>query len=359
MPWFFVIARNSSFTYKGRAVDVKQVSTELGVRYVLEGSVRKAGNRLRITAQLVDAVTGKHVWAERYDRYIDDIFDVQDEVTRAIVGAVAPEFLSTEAKRAKRKDPAQLDAWECVMRGRAHLWKLGREDAAEARALFERAIELQPSGEFGASDLAIVCFLEAFYRWSDSPALSFEEMLHTAEAAVAADDTDPLALTTLSWANVFARRWDEVLPPVDRAIDLSPNFAPAIGLRGAALAVLGESEPAIAAVNQAIRLSPHDGFVAFWLMGVFWAYHGEGRYEEAIDAAQKAIRLAPNNPTFRRQLASSCALSGRMDEARAALKDYLRLEPNHTIADASKVPSKIQEHLDRFVDGLRKAGLPE
>ena len=184
-------------------------------------------------------------------------------------------------------------------------------------------------------------------------------MLHTAEAAVAADDTDPLALTTLSWANVFARRWDEILPPVERAIELSPNFAPAIGLRGAALAVLGEAEPAIELVNQAIRLSPHDGFVAIWLMGVFWAYHAEGRYEEAIDVAQKAIRLAPNNPTFRRQLASACALSGRMDEARAALKDYLRLEPNHTIADASKVPAKIQEHLDRFVDGLRIAGLSE
>ncbi|MEN8198071.1 MAG: adenylate/guanylate cyclase domain-containing protein, partial [Pseudomonadota bacterium] len=130
MPWFFVIARNSSFTYKGRAVDVTQVSTELGVRYVLEGSVRKAGNRLRITAQLIDATTGKHVWAERYDRDVLDIFDVQDEVTQAIVSAVAPEFLATEAKRVRRKDPAQLDAWECVMRGRAHLWKQGCEDAA-------------------------------------------------------------------------------------------------------------------------------------------------------------------------------------------------------------------------------------
>ena len=156
MPWFFVIARNSSFTYKGQAVDVKQVARELGVQYVLEGSVRKGGSRLRISAQLIDAATGKHVWAERYDREIVDIFVVQDEVTEAIVGAVAPEFLSVEAKRAKRKNPDQLDAWECVMRGRALVWKMGREEAAEARKLFERAIQLAPSGEFGMSDLAFV-----------------------------------------------------------------------------------------------------------------------------------------------------------------------------------------------------------
>jgi len=198
MPWFFVIARNSSFTFKGRAVDVKQVAAELGVKYVLEGSVRKAGNRLRITAQLIDATTGKHVWAERYDREIADLFEVQDEVTRSIVGAVAPEFLSAESQTARRKDPAQLDAWECVVRGRGHLWKLAREDAAEARELFERAIALAPSGEFGTSDLALVYFLESFYRWSDDPQESLAAMLRTAEQAVAADDQDPWALTILA-----------------------------------------------------------------------------------------------------------------------------------------------------------------
>jgi len=156
MPWFFVIARNSSFTYKGHAVDVKQVAHELGVQYVLEGSVRKGGSRIRITAQLIDAMTGKHVWAERYDREIVDIFAVQDEVTEAIVGAVAPEFLSVEAKRAQRKDPGLLDAWECVVRGRALVWRMGHEEVAEARKLFERAIQLAPSGEFGMSDLAFV-----------------------------------------------------------------------------------------------------------------------------------------------------------------------------------------------------------
>jgi adenylate cyclase len=359
MPWFFVIARNSSFTYKGRAIDVKQVAAELGVKYVLEGSVRKGGDRLRISAQLIDAITGQHVWAERYDRQIADIFAVQDEVTEAIVGAVAPEFLATEARSARRKDPARLDAWECVMRGRAHLWKMAREDAAEARRLFERAIALAPGGEFGMGDLALVHFLESYYRWSPSPEASREAMLQAAEQAVAVDDHDPWALTILAWANTVSHRWDEVLPPVDRAIRQSPNFAPAIGFRGMILALLGRADEAIVCLEQAFRLSPRDSIMAFWYMGLFWAHHAERRYDDAVRTAREAIRMAPGNPTFRRQLASALANLGRVDEARVALADYLRLEPDHTTADAAKVPTRVPEHVERFVEGLRRAGLPE
>lgn len=198
MPWFFVIARNSSFTYKGQAVDVKQVGRELGVAYVLEGSVRKAGNRLRINAQLIDAATGNHVWADRYDREITDIFDIQDEITQAIIGAVAPEFVSAELRKSRQKDPSELNAWECVMRGRAHIWKLGREDAAIARGFFEKALSLSPGTAMGASDLALVHYLDAFYGWSDSREQSLKEMVRMAETAVAADDADCLALTILA-----------------------------------------------------------------------------------------------------------------------------------------------------------------
>ena len=359
MPWFFVIARNSTFTYKGRAVDVKQVARDLGVRYVLEGSVRKGGNRLRITAQLIDATTGKHVWAERYDREIVDIFAVQDEVTEAIVGAVAPEFLSVEAKRAQRKDPGRLDAWECVMRGRALVWKMGRGEVAEARKLFERAIQLAPSGEFGMSDLAFVHFLQFYYRWSDSPEQSSDEMMRVAEMAVAVDDHDAWAHTMLGLVNVFARRWDEALPALDRAIELNPNFAPALGVRGFVLALVGEADEAIKSIDNADRLSPRDSFMALWIMGRVWANFIDRRYEEAVKTAQQAIRLAPNNPTYRRQLAASYAMLGQNNQAQAAMQEYLRLEPNHTIADARKVPTQIPEHLERFLDGLRKAGLPE
>jgi adenylate cyclase len=359
MPWFFVIARNSSFTYKGRAVDVTKVAAELGVKYVLEGSVRKGGNRLRITAQLIDATSGKHIWAERYDRELLDIFEVQDEVTQAIVAAVAPEFLSTEARAARRKDARQLDAWECVMRGRAHLWKLGREDAAEARQLFERAIELAPGGEFGASDLALVYFLEFFYRWGDSPEQSLKKMLITAQKAVAVDESDPLSWTVLAWASQFARRWDEATESIERAIQLSPNFVPAIGIRGGIRALNGQPDSGIELINQAARLSPSDGFMPFWMLSIFWAYYAKGQYDEAAKAAQRGLRTAPDNPTLRRQLAAAYAMLGRMDEAKAALDEYLRIEPDHTIADSRKIPSSVPEDLERFLDGLRKAGLPE
>jgi TolB-like protein len=273
MPWFFVIARNSSFTYKGQAVDVKQVGRELGVAYVLEGSVRKAGNRLRINAQLIDAATGNHVWADRYDREITDIFDIQDEITRAIIGAVAPEFLSAEQRKSRQKDPAQLNAWECVMRGRAHLWRLSREDAVIARQLFEKALSLSPGNAMGASDLALVHYLDAFYDWSESREQSLKDMVRMAEKAVALDDNDPLALTILAWAYLFARKWDDALVAIDRAIAISPNFAPAVGVRGTILACADEPDLAIKAVSDAIRLSPRDGFMPFWLTGLYWAYH--------------------------------------------------------------------------------------
>jgi adenylate cyclase len=359
MPWFFVIARNSSFTFKGRAVDVKQVADELGVQYLLEGSVRRSSNRLRITAQLIDALSGKHIWAERYDREIADIFDIQDEVTQAIVGAIAPEFLSVEARRARRKDPEKLDAWECVMRGRAHLWTFEREDTAEARRLFERAIALAPSGEFGASDLALVHYLESFYNWSASREQSFAAMLESAQRAVAVDDHDPWAFAILAWARVFAKRWDEARSAIDRAVALSPNFAPAIGFRGGILALLGEPEEAMPCFEEARRLSPRDSMMAVWLMGQFWAEFALARDEDALRTSQEALRLAPDNPTYRRQRAAALSSLGRMEEAKVAIADYLSLEPDHTIADVSRIPARNLTHLARFVDALRKAGFPE
>ncbi len=359
MPWFFVIARNSSFTYKGHAVDVKQVGRELGVAYVLEGSVRKAGNRLRINAQLIDTQTGNHIWAERYDREIADIFEIQDEITRAIIGAAAPEFVSAELKKSRAKDPAQLSAWECVMRGRAHVWKLGREDSAIARQLFEQAISLSPASGMGASDLALVHFLDAFYGWSESREKSLKEMVACAEKAVALDGNDPLALTILAWAYLFAREWDRARETVDQAIALSPNFAPAIGIRGTILACADEPDLAITAIEEAIRLSPRDGFMPYWLMGLFWAYHVLQDYERAVAVALRAIRIAPNNPTFRRQLAVAYALLGRREDSRDALDQYLELEPDAKLDDVRKIPSQNSQHLERFVEALRGIGLPE
>jgi TolB-like protein len=360
MPWFFVIARNSTFTYKGQAHDIKRVARELGVHYVLEGSVRKGGNRVRITAQLIDATTGKHVWAQRYDRDLEDIFAVQDEVTEQIVSAVAPEFLSFEARRAQSKDPAHLDAWDCVMRGRWHLWQIGRENLAEARRYFEQALELMPGGEFGASDLTSVHLWEFLYGWNKMPAESLEAMAKYAKLAVAANDHDPWALSNLAWANLFRRQWDDALAPAERAIELNPSFAPALAAKGLVLDLAhGRTEDGIADILAAMRLSPRDVMTPMWLAALGIAYFNAERYEDSAETARRATQLAPDFPTGHRQLAASLAMLGRMEEAEAARRDLEALIPGHTAAEVrQRLPVRDAANLERFVDGLIKAGLP-
>jgi TolB-like protein len=359
MPWFFVISRNSSFAYKGRQVDVREMARELGVQYVLEGSVRKSGARVRVTGQLIEAASGKHVWAGRYDRELADVFAVQDEVVDSIVGEVAPEFLSAEAKRARRANPAELNAWECVMRGRWHLWKLGREHLAEARALFERALELVPGGEFGASDLAFTHLLEAYYSWTDRREESMQAMMRYARQAVAADDHDAWAHTMLGLANLFALHWDEALAALDRAIALYPNFAPALGMKCVVLACVGETDAALESYDRALRLSPHDSLIPMWLMGRFWAYWEAERYVEAAATAAEFVRLAPDNPTARRQLAASYTMNGDGEMAAQAMREYLEIEPAHTAVNIrGRLPARNPASVERFIDALCAAGLP-
>jgi adenylate cyclase len=359
MPWFYVIARNSSFTFKGRAVDIKQAGKDLGAAYVLEGSVRKAGNRLRITAQLIDTGSGAHVWADRYDRELADIFDVQDEITHSIIAAVTPEFISSEVRKTRRKDPSQLNAWECVMRGRAHIWKMSRDDGLEARQLFQKAMELAPGSGLGAADLALVHLYEAFYGWSTDRQQSFKAMLATAQSAAEADENDPMALTILAVAQLFSRDFDGAMETIERALAISPQFAPAVGVRGSIFACADELDLAVSTVKQAVRLSPQDGFMPFWYMTLWWAYHGLQDYDEAAALARRACRIAPGNPSLRRQLAVSLHMLRDHEAADNAMKEYLRLMPGATVSDARHIPSKNAEHLERFLSALRELGLPE
>ena len=359
MPWFYVLARNTTFTYKGRAVDIKQAGRELGAAYVLEGSVRKAGNRLRITAQLIDTASGAHAWADRFDREITDIFDIQDEITRAIVGAVTPEFVSAEVRKTRRKDPAQLNAWECVMRGRAHIWKMSREDADEAKRLFEQAIALAPGSGLGASDLALVYLYDGFYGWSGDRQAAFAKMLEVAREASEVDESDPLALTILAAAQLFALDWDGALESADRALAISPHFAAAVGMRGSILACADEPDLAIKTIRVAERLSPQDGFLPFWCMTIYWAYHTLQDYEEAAAAARRGCRIAPGNPSLRRQLAVALHMLGDEEGSREAIDAYRKVMPNARVEDARYIPSKNQMHLERFLDALRELGLPE
>ena len=299
--------------------------------------MRKSGERVRVTAQLIDAMTDKHVWEGGYDRELADVFAVQDEVVDSIVGEVAPEFLCAEAKRAQRTEPTTLNAWDCVMRGRWHMWKLAREHLAEARSLFERAIGLVPGGEFGASDLAFNHMLEAYYSWTDSRQDSMQDMMRYAQQAVVADDHDAWAHTTLGLANLFALKWDEAL----------------------ALSCSGESDDALDCFDKAVRLSPHDSLIQMWLMGKFWVYWEAKRYPQAMAAAFEFMRLAPENPTARRQLAAAYSISGNAEQAHQLMQEYLRLEPDHSAVNIrGRLPARNSATVELFIDALCEAGLP-
>lgn len=359
LPWFFVISRNSSFIYKNAGLDVRSIAQELGVQYVLDGSVRKAGNRVRITARLIDALADQHVWGEKYDRELADVFAVQDEVVESIVGAVAPEFLSAEARRARRANPDELNAWECVMRGRWHMWQLSRDHLAEARRLFERAVRLVPGGEFGASDLAFTHVLEAYYSWTESRERSLQAMTRYALQAVAVDDHDAWAHTALAFAWLFALKWEEARAAIERAVTLYPNFAPALGIKCLVLACLEDTTDAHECFARAVRLSPHDGLTPLWLMGDFWAYWVDEDYPRALQTATEFAQLSPENPTARRQLAAAFAADGRLDDARQALQSYLQLEPEHTAVNIrGRLPGRNPATVERFIEALCEAGLP-
>ena len=279
------------------------------------------------------------------------------DLTPPLTGAVAPEFLSIEAKRAQAKDPSKLDAWDYVMRGRWHLWRLGREDLAKAKPLFERAIELAPSGEYGAADLAVIHLFEAYYSWSESRAHSMSEMMRTARMGVAANDHDAWAHTVLGLANLFALNWDEALPPVEHAIELYPSFAPALGIKCLILACTDQLDASLACYDEASRLSPRDSFTPIWLVGRTFALFLSERYEEAVESAKQMVRLTPDNPTACRHLASCLGMAGRTDEAREVMNEYRRLEPGHTLDDIrGRVPARNPADLERFIDGLRRAG---
>ena len=358
--WFFVIARNSSFSYKGSAVDVKRVAKELGVQYVLEGSVRKGGNRLRITAQLIDAITGRHVWAERYDRDMQDVFAVQDEITEAIAAAVAPQFVSAEAGRIERKRPENFDAWDCAIRGNWHLWHFGKEDLLVAIRLFRTAIGMDPNSGVALSGLGAALNTMALNNWVDDPLETRAEALQYAQSAIAADVHDAWGHAVLGFCSTLLRRNDDALRACHRALELNNNLAFAEGVLAMTYAHQGDHEKAVAHHERATRLSPRDPAGAWWDIARSWAAIITGDYDEAVQWAGRMTEALPSFAGGWRHLSVSLAHLGRIEEARAALQQLLRISPHDNIRLVRAFLPSGQPHLiDLFVDGLRKAGLPE
>ena len=359
--WLFVIARNSSFTYKGRTVDVQGVGQTLGVRYVLEGSVRKSGNKIRITGQLIDATTGTHIWAERFEGMLDDIFELQDQIAERVVGAIAPQLERAEIERAKRKPTESLDAYDYYLRAMAKLHNGTREAIEQALALFSKAIELDP--EFASAyGMAAWChFWRKLNGWMTDRPREIAEGVRLARLAVELGRDDAVALTRGGHAlGHLAGDIDGGIALLDRARLLNPNLAPAWFLGGILRALRGETDAAIEDLTHAVRLSPLDPEMFRMQVGMALAHFFAGRFDPASDWAEKALRNLPCLLASVAVIAASHALSGRMDKAKQAMQRLHELDPSLRVSNLKDwLPIQRPEDLARFADGLRLAGLPE
>ena len=312
LRWFFVIARNSSFTYKGKAVHMKQVAEELGVGYVVEGSVRKRGDRVRITAQLNDAATGSHLWAEKYDRSLADVFAVQDEITEAIVAAIEPQLYAAENFRARRKPPDSMDAWDLVMRALSHYWRVTRQDNVVAQALLEKAIAIDPNYGQALGVLATSYTFSAHMGWADmATVVPIAE--RAALASIQADSEDPWAHHALGSASLFKRRFEDSLAAFESALSLNPNFSLAQGYYGLALSYCGRWQEASVAAQRALRLSPRDPFAAIFCGIAAYSQFVGRNYDEAIRLASESIRQRGDFVGGHRVLTAAASMAGRDD----------------------------------------------
>jgi len=361
MHWLFVIARNSSFTYKGHAVDVKQVGRELGVRYVLEGSVRKAGNRVRITGQLIDTSTGAHLWAERFDSALEDIFDLQDQVTASVVGAILPKLEQAEIERAGRKPTESLDAYDYFLRGMASLHQGTRESIEEALRLLYRAIERDPNFA-SAHGMATWCYaLRKWNGWITDQAREMTECSRLAHRAVALSKDDAVALCTGGFALAFyVGDVHDGAAFIEQALELNPNLAMAWHFGGWVSVWLGEPDVAVDRVTRAMRLSPLDPFIFLAQGSIALAHFSAGRYDAALSWAQKSIREKPNFLPSIRIFAASCAMAGRMEDAQRTIARVHQLNPAFRASDVKDLyRASRPDDLARYEQALRKAGLSE
>ena len=357
--WLFVIARNSTFVYKHRAVDVKQVARELGIRYVLEGSVRRAGKRLRITAQLVDAATGGHLWAEHYDCKIDDIFAVQDEITRSVAAVIEPQLLAAEGVRALARSPDDLGAWELVARAQAHFSRMTKDEYAAAIAELRRAVELFPGYAAAHSLLAFCLVFAAHMGWIDRERDLLPGYRHAARA-VALDERDPWGHIALGYWAMMERRTEESVTALRHAVDLNPNSAAAHAHLAHGLAFAGQDREAIAHAEEGIRLSPFDPMTALCFGSIAVAHYTAGRYQEAVRYTKEAARLRPGFHGAHRLHCASLAQAGQIDEARSHFETMRREQPQLSIDwIRANIPYQTPELMERFLEGMRKAGLNE
>jgi TolB-like protein/Tfp pilus assembly protein PilF len=357
LRWFYVVARNSSFSYKGKAVHLSRIGEELGVGYVVEGSVRKDGDHVRITAQLNDVVTGSHLWAERYDRDLKDVFAVQDEITQAVVAAIEPQLYAAESFRSQRKTPDNMAAWDLVMRALQHYWRVTRQDNLVAQALLEKAIAVDPGYGQALSLLAACHTFSAHMGWVDMPvAIPIAE--RAALAAIRADSEDAWAHYALASVYLFNKRFEDSVAEFELALRLNPNFSPARGIYGVALSYRGRWEEGLAAAQQALRFSPRDPFAAIYCgVAAYCQYIGRN-YHEAIRLSREAMRQRSDFVGAHRVLTAALGMSGETEAARAALEGLQRVQPSISLAWlGSEMPFEREEDRAHYLEGFGRAGL--
>jgi TolB-like protein len=357
LRWFFVIARNSTFVYKGRSVHISQIARELGVRYVVEGSVRKSGEQVRISAQLNDVSTGSHIWAERYDRNLADVFAVQDEITESIVSAIEPHLYAAENFRAQRKPHGSLDAWDLVMRALSHFWRVTRQDNVVAQALLEKAIAIDPHYGQALGVLATSHIFGAHMGWADMHAavpIAEREAL----AAVEADTEDAWAHHGLAYTYLFARRFDDAIAEFELALRLNPNFSFAQAFYGVTLCYSGRWKEGDLAVRRALRLSPRDPSSTLYYGIAAYAQFIGRNYDEAIRLARESLRQRGDFVGGHRVLTAAAGMAGYHEVARTALQGLRRAQPNITLAwIANELPMRVCSDQEHYLEGFRRAGL--
>jgi adenylate cyclase len=355
IPDMFVIARNSTFTYKGKPVNVRQMGRELGVRYVLEGSVRKAGKRVRITAQLIDATTGHHLWAERYDRYLEDVFAIQDEITWKILKALELKLTGREQTRLYARGTENIDAYLKIWEARSHLERFDKGSNLLSRQLCEEVIALEPKWDLPYCTLGWTHCLDVGFRWSDSPEESVQKAFQLAQKALSLNES-PIAHALLASIYTMARQHDKAIEESEKSIALDPNSADAHAWYAYALIYAGEPRKAISLLETAMRLNP---FPPSWYFGTLGgAYRLLGHNEEAIQAYKQALYKEPTNLFVRLGLAVAYATSGLKEEAQAQAQEVLRIEPSFSLEYFAKtLPYKDHAVTEAVVDALHKAGL--
>jgi TolB-like protein/Flp pilus assembly protein TadD len=354
---FPVIARNSTFAYKGKAVDIKKVGEELGVSYVLEGSVRKSGRRVRVTMQLIRADTNHHIMAERYDRDLTDLFELQDEIAHTIAGAIEPELLKFERERVADRPQHSEDAYEFYQHGMWHHYRHSKVDNIEAQAYFRRALAIDAQYPQATAALGIAVCNAGYLGWADDEERNYEESFQLAQRAVALDGRYPTARFALALTSMYTRRFDRAVAEMRQAIDLNPSYAQAYAILGHMLTYAGQPEETIPLVEKAIRLSPGDPRLFMWLAALAAAHYQLRHYEQAVEIGRRGWTLNRNWSSGLTYTIAGLGQLGRIAEARAVLPDYQKLHAN--LASWETLVRRVFQNpaaVDHIADGLRRAG---